>query len=67
MPSHTPEYMREYRKRQQRAAAYDKAQRRAYARAMTLLRERHQDEFNELYEESKQFVGLDQHRAGRQQ
>lgn len=63
MAGTTPEYMREYRKRP-RAAGYDKAQAAAYRRAMTLLREAHPEEFDELYEQSKQFVGLDQHRAG---
>ena len=52
------EYNRAYRNGNPDAAAYNRANRTAYQRAEGRLRERHRDEFNQLYAEERQLRGL---------
>jgi len=59
------EYMREWRSRNPRVREYNRLIAKARNRALVLLRERHEDEYRQLLEECKQFVGLDGARARR--
>lgn len=52
------EYMRRRRATSQRARDLDRAQQRAYRVAERALRQRHRDEFDELYEQARHELGL---------